>query len=256
VRIFDSPRRRRRLFRLAVLVAIPPIVYLAIHFSTPGKPQNANGPVIPNYAQPKPSPFTAAEKEAVRPVLAEFIRHAVAREDVSKAWDVAGPDIRAGLTRKQWDRGDIPVVPYPAADRGLGSWSYVKYSYTNSVGLEVFVFPKPGSGYSAMTADTEVVKDRDGNWFVNYWLPEKFHGPPALTAKQKKAEQKAALAAKKHSKKRRIAAPEAPLPQSTRTKGLWLAVPVGLLSLIILAPLTIFLVGWLRNRRAVRDSYR
>jgi hypothetical protein len=256
MKFLESPRQRKRVIRFSALLALIPLIYLGIHLSTSGNPENANGPVIPNYAEPKPSPFTAAEKQAVRPVLAEFIRHAVSRDDVSKAWDVSGPDIREGLTRKQWDSGDIPVVPYPAADRGLGNWSYVKYSYTNSVGLEVFVFPKPGSGYSAMTADAEVVKDRDGKWFVNYWLPEKFHGPPALSAAQKTAAKKAALAAKKHPKKRRVAAPEEPLPQSTRTKGIWIAVPFGILSLIVLAPLAIFLVSWFRNRRAERQAYR
>ena len=125
----------------------------------------------------------------MHPVLAQFVRYAVAREDPSKAWDVAGPDLRSGLTRKEWDTGDIPVVHYPAAHKGLGSWSYVKYSYTNTVGLEVFVFPKPGSGYSAMTADAEVVKDHDGRWQVNYWMPERFHGPAAVSATKVKAAQ-------------------------------------------------------------------
>ena len=35
-----------------------PIVFLALHFSSPGDPGNANGPMIPNYVQPKRSPFT------------------------------------------------------------------------------------------------------------------------------------------------------------------------------------------------------
>ena len=166
MRIWDSPRRRKRVIRWSALVLAIPIVFLALHFSSPGDPGNANGPVIPNYVQPKRSPFTAAEKQAVHPVLADFIRHAVARQDPGKAWDLAGPDLREGSTEKQWEKGDMPVVPYPAADKGLGEWSYVKYSYTDTVGLEVFVFPKPGSGYSAMTADAEVVKDDKGKWFV------------------------------------------------------------------------------------------
>ena len=41
----------------------------------------------------------------------------------------------------------MPVVPYPAANRGLGTWSYVEYSYADTVSLEVFLFPKPASGY-------------------------------------------------------------------------------------------------------------
>jgi hypothetical protein len=257
MKFWDSPRRRKRFIRWTALVLAIPIVYLAVHFSTSGNPGNANGPVIPNYVQPKRSPFTAAEKQAVRPVLATFIRQAVARQDPGKAWDLAGPDLREGSSQKQWDNGDMPVVPYPAADRGLGDWSYVKYSYTNSVGLEVFLFPKPGSGESAITADAEVVKDKEGKWYVNYWMEERSHGPPALSAAQKKAEQKAAAAAAKKAKTHRVAAPkEPPIPQATRTRGIWIAVPLGLLSLIILGPLAVMLVIWIKNRREQRRVMR
>ena len=73
-----------------------------------------------------------------------------------------------------------------------------------------------------MTADAEVVKDDNGKWHVNYWMPEKFHGPPAVSAAQKTAKKTARPSAKKaktHEGRRRGAACRA---QSTRTKGLWL----------------------------------
>jgi hypothetical protein len=260
VRFWDSPRKRKRVIRWSALVLIVPIAWLAWHFSTPGNPRNANGPVIPNYVQPKRSPFTPAEKAAVHPVLASFIRDAVARDNPGKAWDVAGPDLREGFTQRQWEKGDMPVVPYPAADRGLGDWSYVKYSYTNSVGLEVFLFPRPGSGESAITADTEVVKDKQGKWYVNYWMEERSHGPPALSASQKKALQrqaKAAAAVKKARPTTRVAAPqEPPNPDSARAKGLWWIVPIGTIALIIFGPILAMLVIWLRNKREQRRVMR
>ncbi len=235
-----------------MVLAIFPLVYLGIHYSTGGKRPLANGPEVPNYVQPKRSPFTRSEQRAVHPVLAQFIKYAVAREDPAKAWAVAGPDLRSGLTRKEWDTGAIPVVNFPAARRGLGSWSYVKYSYTNTVGLEVFVFPKPGSGYSAMTADAEVVKDHKGRWLVNYWMPERFHGPAAVSAKPAK---KAGAHAEKSTTQRTAAAAPSTAGQPTRATGIWLAVPIGVLSLIILAPLALLLVAWFRSRRAAaRES--
>jgi hypothetical protein len=255
VHILKSPRWRRRLIKIAVVLAFIPLAYIGVRLSTSGNPENANGPEVANYVQPKRSPFTAAERRAVHPVLAQFIKYAVAREDPAKAWDVAGPDLKQGLTRKQWDTGAIPVVNYPASHRGLGSWSYVKYSYGNTVGLEVFVFPKPGSGYSAMTADAEVVKDHDGRWLVNYWMPERFHGPPALSAAQLKAAKKTARAfKKKSSSKQQTAAPTAAAFNQPRASRIWILLPVGILSLIILAPLTLLLVAWLRNRREARQS--
>ncbi|TML13307.1 MAG: hypothetical protein E6G31_07565 [Actinobacteria bacterium] len=255
MRILKSPRRRRRLIKIAVVLAFIPLVYIGVRLSTSGNPENASGPEVPNYVQPKRSPFTADEQRAVHPVLAQFIKDAVAREDPAKAWDLSGPDLKQGLTRKEWDKGQMPVVNYPAAHRGLGSWSYVKYSYANTVGLEVFVFPKPGSGYSAMTAAAEVIKDRDGRWLVNYWMPERFHGPPALSAKQLKAATKTARAFKKKSPStHKTAAPPPAALNQPRASRIWLLLPVGILSLIILAPLALLIIGLLRTRREARQS--
>jgi hypothetical protein len=162
------------------LVAIAPLVYLGVHFSSPGSAGNANGPYVNNdafYRQPKHVPFTAADRRAVRTVLARFVKSAVARCNVGASWDLAGPSLRAGVSRAEWQKGNIPVVPYPAARHGQGSWDLVDYSYRNRVGLEVMLFPKPRSGYSVASAQTELVRGRDGRWLVDYWMITKFHGP-------------------------------------------------------------------------------
>jgi len=256
MQIWESRRWRRRLVLGTIVAVLVPLGYLAVHFSNSGDPGNANGPVIPDYVQPKNSPFTASEKQAVRQSLKEFITGAVAGENPSKAWDVTAPSLKQGTTRQEWIKGELPVVPYPAAKRGLGSWSFVQYSYTNSVGLEVFVFPKPGSGWSAMTADVELVKERDGRWLVDYWMPKRFHGPPALAASQLKKARKDARA--KAKPKQRAAAEEEPY-QPPRASHAWLALPIAILSLIVIVPLTVGLVYWYRSRKATRaylDSAR
>jgi hypothetical protein len=169
------------MFATALVVAVP-LAYLGVHFSTPGSAGNANGPYVNNdafYRQPKHVPFTAVNRRAVRKVLARFVSSAVARCDVGASWDLAGPSLREGVSRAQWQKGDIPVVPYPAAKHGQGSWDLVDYSYRNRVGLEVMLFPKPRSGYSVASAQTELVRGRDGRWRVDYWMIAKFHGPGA-----------------------------------------------------------------------------
>ena len=159
---------------------VVPLVYLGVHLSTPGSAGNANGPYVNNdafYRQPKHVPFTKEDRRAVRKVLARFVSSAVARCNVGASWDVAGPSLRQGVSRAQWRKGEIPVVPYPADKHGQGSWNTVDYSYGNRVGLEVMLFPKPHSGYSMASAQTEVVRGHDGRWRVDYWMIEKFHGP-------------------------------------------------------------------------------
>jgi hypothetical protein len=102
--------------------------YLGVHFSTPGSAGNANGPYVNNdvfYRLPKHVRFTAADRRAVRTVLARFVGSAVARCNVGASWDLAGPSLREGTSRAGWRKGDIPVVPYPAARHGRGSWDLV-----------------------------------------------------------------------------------------------------------------------------------
>ncbi len=263
VSILSSPRWRRRLVKIAVVVVpLIPLIYLGVHFSSPGNPGQATGRAVnePGYAQPKRAPFTKENQRAVRKVLREFEATAVVRRDVGRSWEISAPSLREGFTRKQWTRGDLPVVPYPAADKGLGSWNYVQYSYTDTVGLEVFMFPKPGSGWSAMTADVELVKGEDGRWRVDYWMPKKFHGPPAVAAKAKakpkpvKRAAPAKPAGKRHVTTTRKAAPAAAEPP--KPSNVWWLVPIALLSLIVLVPLGFGVNTWYRNRKAAQEYLR
>jgi hypothetical protein len=271
VRILQSPRRRRRL-AIAILVAAlaAPLAYLAVHFSTPGSQENANGPNIAEssiYRQPKRAPFTAEKRRAVRKVLARFIATAVARNRVGDSWELAGPSLRQDISYKQWSKGDIPIVPYPAAKHGQGSWDAVNYSYRNEVGLEVLLFPKPGSGYSIATVDTNVVRGRDGRWRVDYWMITKLHGPGATAP----ADSASAFVegapnvhklpgknneAKARPSRERAEADAAPAASSpTHLDRKWIVVPLGLLSLVIVIPLGIATFVWIRNRRATA-AYR
>lgn len=264
MRILSSPRRRRRLAPLVGLVVVAvPLIYLGVHYSSPGNKGAATGPEVnlPGYAQPKKARFTKADQREVRRVLRDFEATAVVRRDVGRSWNLAAPSLKEGFTRKQWNRGDMPVVPYPAANKGLGSWDFVQYSYVGTVGLEVFLFPKPGSGWSAMTADVELVKGHDGRWRVDYWMPKKFHGPPALAAKANaktnavKRTVKARAAGKRKARVTTQAAP--PPPASTpRTSRVWWLVPIALLALIVLAPIGLGVGLWYRNRRAAREYQR
>ena len=86
--VLDSPRRRRRLLipAVAVVLAIP-LIYLGVHFSSPGSKGEATGPAVADtgYAEAKQVPFTAAKKRQVRKALAQFIGTAVARQDIGIA---------------------------------------------------------------------------------------------------------------------------------------------------------------------------
>jgi hypothetical protein len=270
VGLLDSPRQRRRLIRLGIVVGIVvPLIVLGIHFSQPGNPENATGPDVnvPGYSQPKNAPFTAQRRREVGRVLRQFILTAVDRQDVGRSWNVSAPSLREGFSRKQWQSGDLPVVPYPALDKGLNT-GYVEYSYTDAVGMEVYLFPKPGSGYSQLTADVELVKGNDGKWLVDYWMPKKFHGPPALSAsakakakaqaaKQQAAAKRSRKATRQKAKAKAAAAPSHPqsdaqFNQPQQSKLYWF-VPIGVLAAFVLVLVGMAGRTWYRNRREARQ---
>jgi len=254
--LLSSPRRRRRLtfFGITGLVAAA-LVVLGIHYSTPGNSGEATGPNVQDsfYNEPKHVRFTRANQRKVHRVLAQFISSAVARQNVGESYDIVGPDLRVGLSRKQWASGDIPVTPYPAAHHGQGAWDVVQYSYAKQVGLEVIIFPKPGSGYSVATADVDVIKAKDGRWLVNYFLIKKFHGPPSVAKASTKGQTKAAAAKAKRRSRPVQAEPavEPPAPDHS-----WIILPIALLAMALILPIVIGTIVWYRNRRASAAYYR
>ena len=239
---------------IAFVIAAP-LVFLAAHYTTSGSPMNANGPYVNEdrfYEQPKHAPFTAAKRNEVSAVLAKFIEGAVARRDLAATWDLAGPGLREGVSHSEWLKGEIPVVPYPAAKRGQGTWNVVNYSYRDRVGLELLLFPRPRSGYSVATVEADVARGRDHRWRVDYWMVTKLHGPGATAA----ADSASALSEgppkvhklPKGKKKQLSAAPE---PSDVTTGGArldakWLFAPLALVLLVIALPIA---GGRLRRRR-------
>lgn len=259
LRVFESPRRRRRLGLAAAVVTFGVLVYLGVHFSSRGSAGNATGPYLPDARAPKTVPFTPQDRRAVRKVLAKFIATAVARRHVERSWDLASATMREGLTRKQWASGNIPVQPFPATVRGHGSLTAVEYSYRRRVGLNVIVFPRRGSGYSLASAHVDLVKGRDKRWRVEYWIFTKFHGPgtaapadsaSALSEGPPNVHKLPGKATRQKRHPTRTVAAPASSGRVVHLGGIWWAVPIGLLALIVLGPLTAMTIVFIRNRRA------
>jgi hypothetical protein len=122
---------------------------------------------------------TVPPSPEARQVVAKFINTAVARKNLAAAWRISGPNIRAGLTRKQWMTGDIPVVPYDV-DRAQRAPVRLDWSYPNEASFQVILLAKKGSAEKDQAFFITVKKfgkGKSGRWLVDYWAP---YAPPAV----------------------------------------------------------------------------
>ena len=177
-RLADSPRAQRRALIIGVAVLVVGAVAAAIAF-------------YPNTGHPLPDrgngqPASLASKEptvaldpSIVPLVRKFISTAVLRKNLGEAYAIVGPDIRGNLTKKQFESGNIPVIPYPVADVAHLEYT-VDYSHATQAGLEVGLNPSADAvGTRRLTFFAGVKKIGTGlaaHWVVNYWSP-RYHPP-------------------------------------------------------------------------------
>ena len=142
------------------------------------------GHALPNKLSNQPASVvknqpTVPLDATIVPLMRKFISTAVARKHLDQAYALAGPDIRGSLTKKQFELGNIPVIPYPAADVKHVEYT-VDYSHPTQAGLEVGLSPTPGHpGTRRLTFYIGFKKLGTGSaahWVVNYWSP-RYHPP-------------------------------------------------------------------------------
>jgi hypothetical protein len=173
----SSPRawRSPRFVRRAVWIGIAAVAaagIAALFAFGPNKsapPQHlSNAPVVQ-----APPPVKAKFTSEARHVVARFILTAVARKHLQEAWTLVGPNLKGGLSKKEWLTGNNPVVPFPIDDLQLAPYK-IDYSYKDSALLEVALLPKKNAGVRAQIFFLEVKKVGKGakaHWVVDNWVP-------------------------------------------------------------------------------------
>jgi hypothetical protein len=233
-----SRRARRRLAWAAVIggLAATLAVTGALFWNTADTRETFSGGEAQVFTAPVPHKLTKAERASIVGVAQLFLETAVARDHPERAYEIVGPMLRGGMTKKQWVTGDIPVVPYPVDS---ARWK-VEYSNEDSVGLLVMMFPAPGAPERPVVFSMSVVPAPSGDgsrWLVAGWSP-KGSGPSTIASgRRTPGEALAELAEQKRV--------------STQASTLWLLVPVVLLFLVFLLPLG-FLVRERRIERRMR----
>jgi hypothetical protein len=199
MRRLASPRFRRRLLWLGgstfVVVAL---VYVGTHFANTGK---SNATPIDRtkkpwvYKAPAHMKLSKQDRLELFDTSSRFVRTAVARKHLDSAWDMLGPEMKAGQTRKSWDTGFNNVVPFKAD--GIEAWD-ILYAYEDDVALDLSLVSgkRDAENWAGKTFTLELKRDPVSHrWLVASWVPKGIGGggtlspnrrsgppPPAVTA--------------------------------------------------------------------------
>jgi len=179
--------------------------------------------------------LSAEERHQLLSSVVLFVTTAVERSHPERSWPIVDPALREGLTRKQWQSGNIPVIPFPAASIG-------PVSVTSVVGTEALVemvlIPTVRSHLVKKTfiMQLEEHSAQPPRWAVSSWMPAgiSYSQPP---------QQHVSAAAMSHALR------------SDTLSPLWIIVPMGiLLGGVLLLPAGVFARDAYRTRRAEADA--
>jgi hypothetical protein len=169
----QSPRARRRLgyLALALLLVIAAVVAQLAIGTSHGPPTlrtRAGAPQV--VREPKHVPAKAADRAAAERTLAAFVPSAFIRRDLARSWPLATAHMRIGTSHADWLAGNLPVVPYPAAQYRTASFT-LEYSYRGVLGYDVLVLPKRVDGLQEVYSCE--LHDVGGRWLVDFCVPRK-----------------------------------------------------------------------------------
>jgi hypothetical protein len=99
----------------------------------------------------------------------EFIRTAVLRTDLPRAWQLSAPALKADFTKQRWLTGTIPVTPFPARAFGDASFKVVR-SRERDILLVVYITSKDQALVRNQDFMLELVPVRR-HWLIRYWAP-------------------------------------------------------------------------------------
>jgi hypothetical protein len=114
-------------------------------------------------------PHTVKLTPGATVVARRFIQTAVARKNLNTAYGLVTNAIRQGQTLKEWNTGNIAVIPYPVNAVKYAPMK-IDFSYPKEALVEIALLPKVGSKVRPQLFAMDLVK-RDGKWLVNGWYP-------------------------------------------------------------------------------------
>lgn len=241
--LLASPRRRRRLARVAVLLVVAGAVAFGVTRLTLNQSVHEKEvfqPGKPVTTTQKPVPLNKADRRKIGRTMVAFVRNGVAQQNVPAVYDLVTSDFRGGTTREQWRKGASPVYTYPAVTRRIAQNWRVDYSYRNDVGVALMLSSTRPRKVGQIIFHAELLKNR-GRWLVDAFTPVATFTPIGVGRQHETGP--ADFTGGSRAEVR---------DQEAALSILWVVVPVSLLGLVLLVPLGFMLAARLRDRRALR----
>lgn len=187
--------------------------------------------------------LSARDRRAIDTLLDGFIPTALPRHHLARAYDLVTPRLRQGMTRARWAKSDPPVYPYPAKSLRYHSWNPI-YVARNAVELTVLVPPRRAAEKTTGPIEFALdLKRIGGRWFVDDVSIAAIF--PAVGSGHKVWSGKDTAPAAADS--RPAGDDKSPISRA------WIALPAGIVALIVLFPALFFLNRWRQDRRAIRE---
>jgi hypothetical protein len=153
----------------------------------------AGGFLVPSDPRAATSPIAAASALAgaatasgrcegddtqcdIERAVRRFIATAVERNDVAASFSLVTPELRRGLSEREWATGDIPVIPFAAVD-----WQAFRLLFSDITGSVSYYrvhlrSEQPSYGEADFWIGLE---HRGGRWLISYFAPAAIFGAPS-----------------------------------------------------------------------------
>lgn len=226
----SSPRRRRRLGwggLILVALAATAAAFLLLPGGKKPPPETFSNEPASLY---RPEPPVKLDREARREIgetLERFVQDGLGRRDPVAAYRLSTPQLRGGISLRDWKRGELPVAPYLARAGGGRAWTK-DYAFGDTVGIEIFLHPAPAEEMGPI-AFKGAVRRIDGRWLVDSVVP---------AATFSRDGEKVRVFANVDFQRGDLGAGSG----EAKLSASWLLVPAGLLGIAVFVPLGIFAV--------------
>jgi hypothetical protein len=174
----------------------------------------------------------ARDRAQITKVLNAYVAAGIERHDLRRAYQLSGPDMRSGMTFRQWLHGGITAYPYQTSDSDFSGW-VADYREPREVDLSLVLHPAKTEKQPQTVFEVRMAKI-GGRWLVNAFIPAATEG-------------------------RTIFAKNDLLPgrngqADARLSRLWLILPTVLvLGLMVVVPAGLLVRGRVRDRRALQE---